>query len=129
VRAVALAAALALAAAAAAARAEAPAAEDPPACREALAALPEQSALEALARAEQAAAAQANAARAEARKLLRKQVGGGERGGLAASDAAEPLLARAAELRRHGKQLCHCRQRRGDPNRQDCEFLYPETLK
>jgi len=24
--------------------------------------------------------------------------------------------------------LCHCRQRRGDANRADCEFLYPETL-
>jgi hypothetical protein len=102
--------------------------EDPPRCREALAAHPEDDALEALARAEADAATSARKARAEARRILRKHIGTGEQGGLAATEAADAQLRRAAELRREGKVLCHCRQRRGDPDREDCEFLYPEKL-
>jgi hypothetical protein len=37
-------------------------------------------------------------------------------------------MRQADELRRAGKVICHCRQRRGDPQRKDCEFLYPEHL-
>jgi hypothetical protein len=113
---------------AAAARAEEPAPEDPPLCRDALAAQPQQSALDALARAEEGAARRGRAARAQARTLMRKHLGAGQRDGLAASDAAEALLRQAADASREGKVLCHCRQRRGDTNRQDCEALYPEKL-
>jgi hypothetical protein len=114
--------------AAAAARAAEPAPEDPPPCRDALAAHPDESALAALARAEDDVAARARKARVEAQKILRGHLGDGAQGGLAGSDRAEPLLRRADELRRAGKVLCHCRQRRGDPLREDCEFLYPERL-
>ena len=102
--------------------------EDPPLCREAIAAHPDASALEALTRAEDEAAALARRARGEARAILRRQIGTGEQGGLAATEAADAQLRQAADLRRTGKVLCHCRQRRGDPARADCEFLYPEEL-
>jgi len=111
------------------ARAAEPAPEDPPLCREAIAAHPDQSALEALTRAEDDLAARARKARAEAKKILRAHIADGERGALAATDQAEPLFRQADELRRAGKTVCHCRQRRGDPQREDCEFLYPEPLR
>jgi hypothetical protein len=105
-----------------------PAPEDPPLCREAIAEHPDASALDALTRAEDDLAARARRARAEAKRILREHMADGERGGLAATDQAEPLLRQADELRRAGKVVCHCRQRRGDPQREDCEFLYPERL-
>lgn len=105
-----------------------PAAEDPPLCREAIAAHPDASALAALTRAEDDLAARARKARTAAKKILREHLGDGAQGGLAGSDRAEPLMRQADELRRAGKVMCHCRQRRGDPQREDCEFLYPERL-
>lgn len=105
-----------------------PAPEDPPLCREAIAAHPDESALAALTRAEDDLAARARKARAEAKKILREHLGDGTQGGLAGTDRAEPLMRQADELRRAGKVMCHCRQRRGDPQRKDCEFLYPERL-
>ena len=101
--------------AAAPSRSAEPAPEDPPLCREAIAAHPDESALAAL-------------TRAEAKKILREHLGDGTQGGLAGGDRAEPLMRQADELRRAGKVICHCRQRRGDPQRKDCEFLYPEHL-
>jgi hypothetical protein len=112
-----------------AARAEDPAPEDPPLCRSAITARPQQSALDALAEAEQDASRRANEAQRAAAKLMRKHIGDGTQGGLAASTAAEALLRKQADARREGKVLCHCRQRRGDSNRQDCEYLYPERLQ
>jgi hypothetical protein len=106
-----------------------PAAEDPPLCQEALMEHPEDPPLAALARAEQEAAQRAANAGREAAKILRKQIGGGPEGGLSATTAADALLRHQAEERRDGKVLCHCRQRRGDPDRTDCEFLYPEKLQ
>ena len=102
--------------------------DDPPLCQQALAAQPQQAPLAALAAAEQDAATRAARAGREASKLLRKHIGDGPQGGLAASDAAERLLRQQADARREGKVLCHCRQRRGDTDRQDCELLYPEKL-
>jgi len=124
----ALAVAFGIAAGAAPLRAEEPLPEDPPVCREALAASPELAALPALERAEQQAAKRAREARRAAQKLLRGNLGAGAQAGLAGADAADALLREEADLRRLGKALCHCRQRRGDPNREDCEFLYPERL-
>ncbi len=121
-------AALAIAAQAAPLRAEVPLPEDPPPCRDALAASPELPALRALEQAEQQAARRAREARRAAQKLLRKNIGVGARAGLAGVDAADALLRQEADARREGKVLCHCRERRGDPNREDCEFLYPERL-
>ncbi|HVH17181.1 MAG TPA: hypothetical protein VNF72_02665 [Myxococcota bacterium] len=114
--------------AAAPSRSAEPAPEDPPLCREAIAAHPDESALAALTRAEDDLAARARKARAEAKKILREHLGDGTQGGLAGGDRAEPLMRQADELRRAGKVMCHCRQRRGDPQREDCEFLYPERL-
>jgi hypothetical protein len=110
-------------------RAAEPSPDDSPLCREALAARPDESALDALAHAEEDLASRARKARAEAQSIMRKHIGDGERGGLAAADAVEPLLRQAAELRRAGKTICHCRQRRGDPQREDCEYLYPDPLQ
>jgi hypothetical protein len=123
-----LALAAAQALAASPARAAEPAPEDPPLCREAITAHPDESALAALTHAEGELAARAREARAEANKVLRQHLGDGTQAGLAGSDRAEPLFRRADELRRAGKVMCHCRQRRGDPQRSDCEFLYPERL-
>jgi len=109
-------------------RAGEPSPDDPPLCREAIAARPDESALDALAHAEEDLASRARRANAEAQRIIRKHIGDGEQGGLAATDAAEPLLRRASELRKAGKLICHCRQRRGDPQREDCEYLYPEKL-
>ena len=111
------------------ARAAEPSADDPALCREAIAARPDESALDALAHAEADLASRARKANAEAQRIVRKHVGDGERGGLAAADAAEPLLRQASELRKAGKAICHCRQRRGDPQRTDCEYLYPEKMQ
>jgi len=124
----ALAAALGIAAAAALLRAEEPLPEDPPLCREALAASPNLAAVPALERAEQQAARRAREARRAAQKLLRGNLGAGAQAGLAGTDAADALLRQEGDARREGKTLCHCRQRRGDPNRADCEYLYPERL-
>lgn len=124
----ALAAALGIAAQVAPLRAEEPLPEDPPLCCAALAASPELPALAALERAEQQAAKRGREARRAAQQLLRGNLGAGAQAGLAGADAADALLRQAADARREGKVLCHCRQRRGDPNREDCEFLYPERL-
>jgi len=124
----ALAAALGIALQAAPLHAEEPRPEDPPLCRAALAASPELPAQAALERAEQQAAKRAREARRAAQKLLRGNLGAGAEAGLAGADAADALLRQEADARRQGKALCHCRQRRGDPNREDCEFLYPERL-
>jgi hypothetical protein len=106
-----------------------PVAGDPPLCQQALMEHPEEAPLAALASAEQDAAQRAAHAGREAAKILRKQIGAGPEGGLSATTAADALLRHQAEARREGKVLCHCRQRRGDPDRSDCEFLYPERLQ
>lgn len=111
-----------------AARAEEPAPEDPPLCRAAITARPQQAALDALAQAEQDAARRAGEAQRAAAKIMKKSIGAGAQGGLAAGTAAEALLRQQADARREGKTYCHCRQRRRDPNRTDCEYLYPERL-
>ncbi|HVN39756.1 MAG TPA: hypothetical protein VMW19_16460 [Myxococcota bacterium] len=111
------------------ARAAEPSSDDPPLCREALATRPDESALDALAHAEEDLASRARKANAEAQRIVHAHIGDGERGGLAAVGASEPLLSQAAELRKAGKVICHCRQRRGDPLREDCEYLYPEKLQ
>jgi hypothetical protein len=102
--------------------------DDPPLCQQALSAAPQKPPLVALAAAEQDAAMRAARAGREAAKILREHIGDGAQGGLAASDAADRLLRQQADARREGKVLCHCRQRRGDADRADCEFLYPERL-
>lgn len=103
--------------------------QDPPLCQEALIEHPGEAPLAALARAEQDAAQRAANAGREAAKILRKQIGADTEGGLSAATSAELLLRHQADARREGKVLCHCRQRRGDPDREDCEFLYPEKLQ
>jgi hypothetical protein len=102
--------------------------DDPPLCQQAIAAKPEKPPLDALAAAEQDAAMRASRAGREAAKQMRAHIGDGPQGALGASDTAERLLRQQADARREGKVLCHCRQRRGDPDREDCEFLYPEKL-
>lgn len=110
------------------ARGEAPAPDDPPLCREAILAEPSRSALDALARAEEATSRRAREATAAARRVMHKNIGGGPQEGLAAADEADALLRQAADARRDGRALCLCRERRGDPDREDCEYLYPEPL-
>lgn len=109
----------------------APAAEpdpdDPPLCRAAIEARPGMSALEALGREEKRLAAQARSARREARKLMRDTLGAGA-GARAVLPAYEAWMARESDARRAGKSICHCRERRNDPLRDDCERLYPVVL-
>ena len=102
--------------------------EDPPLCREALARHPEATALEALAEEEKRLARLARVARREARKLMRETLGIGA-AARAKLPAYEALAVRESEAKRAGKALCYCRQRRGDPHRQDCELLYPVVIR
>jgi hypothetical protein len=105
-----------------------PAPEDPPLCREALALHPDASALEALTREEARQAEIARDARREARKLMRETLGAGA-AGAAQLPAYEALARRESEAKRDGKVLCYCRERRGDPHRDDCELLYPAVIR
>lgn len=105
-----------------------PAPEDPPLCVEALALHPDAGALEALAREEARLAEVARDARREARKLMRQTLGAGA-AGAAQLPAYEALSRRESEARRDGKVLCYCRERRGDPYREDCELLYPAVIR
>lgn len=101
--------------------------EDPPVCRAAFDARPDDSALDALSHAEKQALRRAKAHRREGKKLMRETLGGGPsaRKRLPAFDA---IAAREAEARADGRALCFCRKRRGDPYRQDCEALYPVKI-
>jgi hypothetical protein len=101
--------------------------DDPPVCRAALEARPDEAPLEALAHAEQAALRRAKARQREGKKLMRETLGGGRsaRNRLPAFDA---IAVREAEARAEGRSLCFCRKRRGDPHRQDCEALYPVKI-
>jgi hypothetical protein len=102
--------------------------EDPPLCREALAAHPEAEALEALALEEQRLAGEARTAAREARKLMRRSLGAGAEG-RALLPEYEALMRRQDEAKRQGKVICLCRERRNDPHREDCELLYPVVLR
>ena len=106
----------------------APDPEDPPLCREALAAHPDAPALDALAREEQRLADEARTATREARKLMRQSLGAGAEG-RALLPEYEALMQRQQEARRRGKVICLCRTRRRDPHREDCELLYPVVLR
>jgi hypothetical protein len=106
----------------------APDPEDPPLCREALAAHPDAGTLDALAREEQRLADEARAAAREARKLMRQALGAGA-GGRALLPEYDALMQRQDEARRQGKVICLCRERRRDPHRKDCELLYPVVLR
>lgn len=101
--------------------------EDPPLCREALERQPDATALEALAEEEKQLAALARKARREARKLMRGTLGAGA-AARAQLPAYEALAREESEAKRAGKTLCYCRQRRGDPHREDCELLYPAVI-
>jgi hypothetical protein len=105
-----------------------PAPEDPPLCREALELHPDVDALEALSLEEARQAGIARDARREARKLMRETLGAGA-AGAAQLPAYEALSRRESEARRDGKVLCYCRERRGDPHRDDCELLYPAVIR
>jgi hypothetical protein len=109
-------------------RAAEPDPDDPPPCRAAIEAHPEQTALAALAEEEKRLAAEARRARREARKLMRETLGAGA-AARAKLPAYEALMAREADARRAGKSLCYCRKRRGDPYREDCERLYPVVIR
>lgn len=104
-----------------------PEADDPPLCREALARHPEATALEALAEEEKQLATLARRARRDARNIMRKTLGVGA-AALGELPAYEALARREAEARAAGKALCFCRERRGDPHREDCELLYPAVI-
>ncbi len=104
-----------------------PEADDPPLCREALARHPEATALEALAEEEKHLATLARRARRDARKIMRKTLGVGA-AALGQLPAYEALAHKEAEARATGKVLCYCRERRGDPHREDCELLYPAVI-
>ena len=101
--------------------------EDPPLCREALARHPEATALEALAEEEKRLAIEARGLRREARKLMRQTLGAGV-AARAQLPAYEALSRKESGAKRAGKTLCYCRQRRGDPHREDCELLYPAVI-
>lgn len=102
--------------------------EDPPLCREAIAAHPEATALEALAEEEKRLALEGIRAKREARNLMRKNLGVG-RAAARSLPEYEALMARESDARRAGKSLCYCRKRRGDPHREDCEILYPMVIR
>lgn len=106
----------------------APDPEDPPLCREALAARPDAEALVALAREEQRLAEEARRAARQARKLMRQNLGAGAEA-RAVLPEYEALMRRQQEAKRRGKVICLCRERRGDPHREDCELLYPVVLR
>ena len=108
--------------------AAAPEPDDPPVCREALARHPEATALEALAEEEANIAGEARRARRDARKIMRKTLGAGAAGRIQLP-AYEALAHKDAEARRAGKILCYCRERRGDPHREDCVLLYPVVIR
>ena len=102
--------------------------DDPPLCREALARHPEATALEALAEEEKQRALEARKAQREARKVMRQTLGAGA-AARAQLPAYEALARKQAEAKRAGKVLCYCRERRGDPHREDCELLYPVVIR
>ncbi len=104
-----------------------PEADDPPVCREALARHPEATALEALAEEEKELAVAARRARRDARKIMRETLGVGA-AALGRLPAYEALARKESEARAAGKALCYCRERRGDPHREDCELLYPAVI-
>ncbi len=105
----------------------APEPDDPPVCREALARHPETTALEALAEEEKRIAIEARRARRGARKIMRQTLGAGA-AALGQLPAYEALARKESEARAIGKALCYCRERRGDPHREDCELLYPAVI-
>jgi len=105
----------------------APDPEDPPLCREAIERHPDATALEALAEEEKQRAIVARRAQREARKIMRKTLGAGAAARVHLP-AYEAHARRESEARRDGKTLCYCRNRRGDPHRDDCELLYPVVI-
>ena len=102
--------------------------EDPPLCRDALAAHPDTSALEALAAEEKRLAVEARRDAREAKKRMRETLGAGPTPP-AAVPAFDALMRRHDQARRDGKVLCLCRKRRDDPHREDCELLYPQVIR
>jgi hypothetical protein len=118
---------LALAAAALLSLGAEPDPEDPRLCIEAIERHPDATALAALAEEEKRLAVEARRLRREARKLMRGTLGAGPEA-RAQLPAYEALSRREAEAQRDGRVLCFCRQRRGDPHREDCQLLYPVVL-
>lgn len=114
--------------AAAPARTEEP--PDPPVCAEAIAAKPDSPPLEALKEAEKLRMRKMKEAQRESRRLAKEGLGTadgtGSRRRMRDLDAIE---RRRAGLYREAKALCLCRERRGDPYREDCQQLYPQTLR
>lgn len=102
--------------------------DDPPVCREALARHPDATALEALAEEEKRVAREARTAQRRARKLMHDHLGTGSAVALRLPEY-DALTRRVSEAKRVGKALCYCRERRGDPHREDCERLYPEVIR
>lgn len=102
--------------------------EDPPLCRDALAAHSDTDALDALAREEARLSSEARKASREARKLMRKTLGSGTQGS-AVLPQYEALMREQEEATRQGKVICLCRERRNDPHREDCELLYPIVIR
>jgi hypothetical protein len=119
---------LALAAIALCSLAAAPDPEDPPLCREALAAQPDAPALAALADEEKRLAIEARTSAREARKLMRKSLGAGA-DGAQLLPAYEALIRQQDDAKQRGKVICLCRERRKDPHREDCELLYPVRIR
>jgi len=100
------------------------AALDPPACREVIAARPDD-ALEALRAAESEHMRRARHAWYRGKRLLRTMLGGGTT--LPTRRAADELAQLQETYHRAvhtARVLCGCRERRGDPYREDCEAAY-----
>ena len=104
--------------------------EDPPLCRAAIEAQPDPSALETLAAAEKDAYQRAREASRAAKRASKHTLGGGNTGANRGHVMAAGEAVRVSGIaRREAKTYCYCRQRRGDPYREDCEQLYPEVLR
>ena len=104
--------------------------DDPPLCRAAIEAQPDESALEALAVAEKDSVRRAREATRAARKASKRTMGVANPGAIRGLVMSAGEAARVAGLaRREAKTHCYCRQRRGDPYREDCEQLYPEVIR
>lgn len=101
-------------------------ASEPELCREIVAASPEEP-LVALRHAEERRWRDARAASRRGRKGLRATLGGGPS---LAGPGVTAEIARQQELYRRAvheaRVLCECRERRGDPLREDCEAAFRE---
>jgi len=104
-------------------------AQEPAICAQAVSTQPGD-ALKALARAESEAWKEAKAVKRESRKLAKGTLGMG------ASTASVRATAKMAELDDHyqaalarARQICGCRERRGDPHRENCDDQYARFIQ